>query len=66
MDDDAVGDEHPRSKGESAFNRYVAQLPPRLRTHARQDDVARLHLVRPGPAVPWYGNVFGPATPASP
>ena len=57
MNDDAVSDEHPSSKTEAAFNRYVLQRPPPLPTRQRQDDVG-LRMVCPGPAVPWYTNAF--------
>ena len=58
MNDDAVSDEHPPSKTEPAFNRYVLEHPPgRPIRHLRQEE-AGLRLVRPGPRMPWYNSVF--------
>jgi hypothetical protein len=64
MDDNTVSDEHPPSKTESAFNRFVARQPDRAPFpvgNPRQGDMAR-RLTQHGPALPWYANAFSPRT----
>ncbi len=61
MDDDTVSDEHPPSKAEGAFNRFVARQPdhraPFPVSNPQQGDMAR-RLTQHGPALPWYANAF--------